>query len=378
MVIAFGAIRRNALRGVLTAFGILIGVAAVTIVVALSEGAERAISERIDSMGQNTLTVTPRESASSGVRDDDLPDLTEGDARAIGSEVDGVAASAPVLDGFSLVAYEDANTSAMLVGTTLEYFEARSWDLASGSPWNPSSEVVGERVCVVGQTIKQELFGVEDPVGRTLRIGRYPFRILGVLAEKGQTPFGQDQDNVIVMPIVTKRGKLSPTRPGGVSNILISANSGASMDRVRDQATALLRQRHSLEEGAESDFRIRGQDEFRATQQRIVGVLQTLLLSVATVSLVIGGIGIMNIMLVSVAERTYEIGIRMAIGAKENDILLQFLVEAVALSVLGGAAGAGLAAIAVHLLQSALDWPMSVSSVARTENAVPSGATGTG
>ncbi len=361
LLVALGALRRNALRGTLTAFGILIGVAAVTIVVALGEGATKAVSGRIDSLGENALIVIPEETQRSGVRDQKTPLLTEGDAAALAREANGVTAAAGFLTGFSQVEWSDSNTTVQVIGTTRDFFKVRAWKVESGSLWTAGAEKIGEKVVLVGSTVKEELFHGEDPVGHTVRIGRYPFTVIGVLASKGQTPFGRDQDNVVCMPAATMRARLQPTRPGQVSRILLSAASPGLSARVKREATAILRQRHHIEEGAESDFRIRSQEDFRKAQQAIMGVLSMLLLGIAGVSLVVGGIGVMNIMLVSVAERTREIGIRMAIGAREADIMLQFLVEAVVLAVAGGIAGALIATGAIAALAHALGWSMAVS-----------------
>ncbi|HMJ15757.1 MAG TPA: ABC transporter permease [Polyangiaceae bacterium] len=363
--LAFGALRRNLLRALLTAFGILIGVAAVTIVVALGEGANKAILGRIDSMGNNALLVIPEETAASGAKSGEkMPMLSEADGQALLRESSGIAAVAPVLRSFNQVSWRDANVSTQIMGSTLSFFPVGAWTIGSGTLWPASAENVAEKVCVIGSSVKANLFGDEDPVGHSVRIGRYPFTVVGVLAAKGQGPFGQDQDDVIVMPIATLRAKLAPTRPGAVDRLAIAAKSADGAARVERDVTAILRQRHDLTEGMENDFRVRSQEEFRRTQEQILGVLSALLLAIAAVSLVAGGIGVMNIMLVSVAERTHEIGIRMAIGARESDILLQFLVEAVVLCLAGGAAGALLAAFAVNALGSALGWAMSVSAEA--------------
>jgi putative ABC transport system permease protein len=363
--LALGALRRNLLRGALTAFGILVGVAAVTVVVALGQGATRAVSSRIDSLGENALTVIPEETMASGVRDRSrLAQLTEDDVRAIVREAPAVAATAPLLNGAAQVAFQDRNAPTQLIGTSLDFFAIRVWKTAAGSLWPKSSEALGDKVVVLGNAVKTDLFGNDDAVGRVVRIGRHPFRVVGVLESKGQSPFGRDQDAVVVMPAATMRAKLAPTPPGGVHRILLQAVGPEAAARAEREVTAILRQRHHLAEGAESDFRIRSQEEFRQTQDQILGVLRALLLSVAAVSLLVGGIGVMNIMLVSVAERTREIGIRMAIGARERDILLQFLVEAVVLALLGGLGGALLATAAIWALDGALGWPMRLSAEA--------------
>jgi putative ABC transport system permease protein len=347
---------------VLTAFGILVGVMAVSTVVALGEGARRVVSSRIDSMGDNALIVSPEETVQSGIRAGErLPILTEDDARALAREASSVAAAAPMLNGVAQVVWKDANASAQLIGTSLEFFTIRAWQPQHGELWTRAAETIGDKVCLLGSSVKLDLFGSEDAVGRSVRIGRHPFRVLGVLPEKGQGAFGQDQDNVVVMPAATMRAKLQPGYPGGVNRILLGAVNAAAAERVEREATAILRQRHRLVEDAENDFRIRSQEEFRRTQEQILGVLTSLLLSVAAVSLLVGGIGVMNIMLVSVAERTREIGIRMAIGAREVDVLLQFLIEAIILALLGGLAGALAALGAIAGLERLLEWPMELS-----------------
>jgi putative ABC transport system permease protein len=363
LVLALGALRRSPLRASLTAFGILVGVAAVTIVVALGDGATQQISGRIDSMGENALMVMPADTLKSGVRDERAVGvLTEADADALAEEAPAVEKSAPLLFSSAQVAWRDANTPTMIVGTKRAFLDIRRWKIATGALWGVSSETLGEKVCVIGVSVKTNLFGAEDPVGQVLRIGRHPFRILGVLEEKGQGPFGNDQDDVVLMPVATLRAKLLSTLPGQVGRILLQGTTPDSAAEVERQATSILRQRHGLTEGAENDFRIRSQEDFRRRQEGILGTLRTLLLSVALVSLIVGGIGVMNIMLVSVTERTREIGIRLAIGAREIDILFQFLVEAVVLSLLGGAAGALLAVVAVGAIAKALGWEMEVST----------------
>jgi putative ABC transport system permease protein len=365
LALALGALRRSPLRASLTALGILIGVAAVTIVVALGEGATQQVSSRIDSLGENALIVMPAETLRSGVRDERAAGiLTEADADAIAAEATAVERTAPILFSSATVAWRDANTSTTILGTRRSFLDVRKWKVESGQMWSVAADSIGEKVCVVGATVRENLFGAEDPVGQTLRIGRHPFIVVGVLEKKGQGPFGNDQDDVILMPVSTARSKLVPTLPGQVHRILIQGTSPDAVEEVERQTTAILRQRHGLTELAENDFRIRSQEDFRRRQEGILSTLRVLLLSIALVSLVVGGIGVMNIMLVSVTERTREIGIRMAIGARELDILVQFLVEAVVLSLLGGALGTLLAVLAVGAIANALDWQMGVSAEA--------------
>jgi putative ABC transport system permease protein len=375
LVLAAGAVRRNPLRSALTAFGILIGVAAVTVVVALGEGATQAVAGRIDSLGENALIVVPEETARSGVRDAAPPLLTEADALAL-REAPAVAATAPILSGSARVAWRDANAGTQIVGSTLDFFRIRVWSPAAGELWPVSAETLGEKVCVIGATVKTDLFGGQDAVGHLLRIGQQSYRVVAVMEAKGQGPFGGDQDDVVVMPIGTMRARLTPTRPGQVHRVLMSASSAARTESARRQASEILRQRHHLIEGTPDDFEIRSQEDFRKMQAAILGVLGLLLLAIAAVSLLVGGIGVMNIMLVSVAERTREIGIRMAIGAREGDILLQFLVEAMVLALIGGLGGAALAALGVQALAGWLEWQMAVSARALAVALATSSAVG--
>jgi putative ABC transport system permease protein len=350
------------LRAALTAFGILVGVAAVVVTVALGEGAEVAVRQKLESLGQNTLTIVPQQAPASGVgRDGFQPRLTEADGVAIAREASSVLLVAPILASRGEVSFAGYTIVADLIGTKREFTSLRNWPLASGELWTERTENTGGRHCVIGVGVARELFGDEDPIGRVLRVGQHPFRVLGVLAEKGPGAFGQEQDDIILMPIAAKRAKLQPTTPGRADQLLVQARGAAVLDAARSQVGALLRQRHTLAEGAEDDFAIRSEDGFRETQDRIVGVLRLLLTSIAAISLLVGGIGIMNIMLVSVSERTRDIGVRMAIGATRWDILIQFLTESVLLSVLGGLLGAALSVLAVAGLARALSLPMEPS-----------------
>jgi putative ABC transport system permease protein len=378
IVVAFGALRRSPLRATLTAFGILIGVAAVTIVVALGEGATAAVTASIDSLGENAMIVMPTDVVRSGLRSDGGGELTEGDARALRTEAPAIERVAPLIFSGAQVAWRDANATASVIGTTQDFFEVRRWKLASGVFWSPSAETIGEKVCIIGASIRREVFGGEDPVGQTLRINRHPFRVIGLLETKGSGPFGNDQDDVVITPLATMRGKIAPTRPGVVHRVLLQTVSPDSAPQAERQITSILRQRHHLAEGAENDFRIRSQEEFREKQEAILSVLSVLLLSIAAVSLVVGGIGVMNIMLVSVTERTREIGIRMAIGARTTDIMVQFLIEAVVLCLIGGAAGAILAALAIRGIANALEWKMGLSVDALSVALLTSTAIGVG
>ena len=359
--IALRAIQKNVLRATLTVLGILIGVAAVVTVTALGSGARESVGKQIESLGSNFIIVFPDSSSSSGARGAQGTGarLTEDDGRARAELVVG-----------------DKNTSTSVIGSNRDFFTVRNWKLQKGTLWDEHDEVLKTKVCVLGTTVKTKLFGDQDPIGKTLRIGRYNYKILGVLESKGQAPIGGDQDDQIVMPIGSMRARVFRTPAGFAGALMISATSSDTTDRAVNQITGILRQRHRIDEGKNPDFAIRTQQEFLALQQGIYGVLTALLVAVAAVSLVVGGIGIMNIMLVSVTERTREIGIRMAIGAREHDIRSQFLVEAIALSVIGGLLGLAVGGGATYGLGKVLEWNMSLSPAAVAASIGTSAATG--
>jgi putative ABC transport system permease protein len=275
-----------------------------------------------------------------------------------------ITGTAPFLGTSGQVVYGDKNVQTSLLGTKLPYFVIRKWKIAKGELWQESDELIKSKVCILGATVATSLFGTEDPVGRTIRIGRAPFHVIGVFEARGSSLFGDDQDDRIMMPTGTYRAHVLPTSPGRVDSILVGATSPETTTRAEEQITSILRQRHHIPDGQQQDFRTSSQAELRETQKTISLVLSALLMGVAAISLLVGGIGVMNIMLVSVAERTREIGIRMSIGARERDILLQFLIEAVVLSTIGGLIGAALGIGATFGLGRALDWNMVPSPVA--------------
>jgi putative ABC transport system permease protein len=290
--------------------------------------------------------------------------LTEEDGHAILRESTSIASIAPVLRSSVQVVYGDRNWNTSACGTTLSYLQVRSWSLARGAPWDPHDELARSKVVLVGQTVARNVFGTEDPVGRFLRMGRHPYRVIGVLASKGEAPFGGDQDDVVLMPIASFRARVMHTPPGFAGVLMASASGPDRTERAVTQIDSILRQRHRIDAGRDTDYVIRTQKEFAQMQDTVYSLLTGLLVLVATISLLVGGIGVMNIMLVSVTERTREIGIRMAIGAREGDIRTQFLVEATALAVLGGLAGALIGVLLIAVLRAILDWHMSLSSEA--------------
>ena len=372
------AITRNPLRASLTVLGILIAVAAVVTVDAIGVGGRERVSDQIDAIGSNFIVVFPQPSQVSGARaaQGSGMRLTEDDGRAILRESTSIAAIAPALRTIVQVVYGDQNWSTQAFGTRLPYFDVRNWAIDRGATWDAHDEATKSKVIVIGQTVARTLFGSEDPVGQTVRIGRYPYRVLGVLAPKGETPFGADQDDVVLMPSTSFRARVMRVPPGFAGALMASATSAETTEGAVRQIEAILRQRHRIEGDRASDFTIRTQKEFAAMKDRISAALSLLLLFVAAVSLVVGGIGVMNIMLVSVTERTREIGIRMAIGAREVDIQTQFLMEAVTLAFLGGVAGVLAGAGIVAALRVVLGWPMFVRPIASGVSVAVSAATG--
>jgi putative ABC transport system permease protein len=378
VLLALRAIRRNVLRASLTVLGILIGVAAVVTVTALGSGARESVSAEIQSIGSNFIIIWPERAISSGARGGvgTGPRLTEEDGLAILREDVSIAAVSPALRTRSQLVYGNHNWSTNVTGVTLPYYRVRNWSLVRGENWTERDEVLKSKVCVIGTTVQKELFGNEDPVGRLVRIGRYPYRVLGVLESKGEAPFGGDQDDSVFMPISSMRARIQRTSPGFAGVLMLSATSAETTERAVRLADSILRQRHHISDDAQPDFQIRTQKEFQEMQATIYNLLTVLLIFIAGISLVVGGIGVMNIMLVSVTERTREIGIRMAIGARENDIRTQFLVEAVVLALLGGIAGAVIGLGAIAGLRALLDWPMSLSTTALAISVATSGLTG--
>ena len=358
--IAVRAIIRSKLRAFLTVLGILIGVAAVVLVVSLGASVRERVLGEIATLGANTIYIWPQSTQASGAKQNESAKLTEADGEAIAREATSIAVVTPFSGTSAQVLAGDRNATTQVMGASQSYFQVRAYTFAKGGVWTDSDELLKSKVCVIGDTVRENLFGTGDGMGQYIRIGRHPFKVIGVLTRKGQSPFGEDQDDRIIMPIGSLRARVMPSSPGRVEMLMASATDDRTVDRAVMQIEQILRQRHQIDPDDEPDFVIRTQAEFRRSQEQIFATLGVLLSSIAAVSLLVGGIGVMNIMLVSVTERTREIGIRMAIGAREGDILFQFLIEAVTLSVIGGlfgiAAGAGL----IRLIAGALDWKMEV------------------
>jgi putative ABC transport system permease protein len=334
---AWRAMTANKLRTFLTMLGMVIGVGAVILMLAIGQGAQVLVRQAIGSMGSNLFIVLSGFSTAAGVRSGsgNVPTLTVRDARAI-AELPSIAAVAPMQPGSSQLVYGSNNWNTQVYGTTPSYLDVRDWRLASGYAFTDTEMRSASRVALVGQTVVQQLFGDEDPVGKTLRIRNSPFVVIGVLARKGQSMDGRDQDDTVLVPLTSAQRTLFGSQfPDSVRMILVQATSDQMMVRAERAMTELLRERHRIPEGADLDFTIRNLSAVADVQAQTTKVMSLLLGAVASVSLVVGGIGIMNIMLVSVTERTREIGIRMAIGARRRDILLQFLLEAIIVSVVG-------------------------------------------
>jgi putative ABC transport system permease protein len=345
--IALGALRVNKLRSSLTMLGIVIGVAAVITMIAVGSGAQERVEEQIRGLGTNLIVVLPGSVTSGGVRmgAGSRTTLTEDDAYAIQREVAGVQTAAPALRGTGQVVAGSANWSTVFYGVTPEYFEARNWVVASGKIFEPSDVAGSAKVALLGDTVARNLFGDADPIGQVIRIRKVPITVIGTLEPKGQSLMGFDQDDVILMPISTVRNRVlggSQVQRRAVGSISVKVRDGEDMLAVESEIRNLLRQRHRLQPGQEDDFAMRNLAEVLSAREESSRVMTLLLAAVASVSLLVGGIGIMNIMLVSVTERTREIGLRMAVGARARDILNQFLVEAVTLALIGGLLGVAL------------------------------------
>jgi putative ABC transport system permease protein len=360
VLIALRMVRRNKLRAGLTVVGITIGIAAVVTMIALGRGARESVASTVSSLGSNALIVFPQSGHASGARTAGGSRISELDCDALPRESTSIKLCSPFMRASAQAVYEGQNTKTSVIGSRLNYFEARNLKVEKGEKWTAESETTNEKVCLIGHTTQRDLFGTSDPIGRYLRIGRYTYRILGILEAKGNSPFGEDQDQIVLMPITTLRTHIVYARPIDVHGLMLSATSPETVERAKKQTTEILRQRHHLADGSEDDFAIRTQAELQSLQEGIFGMLSALLVGIAAVSLVVGGIGVMNIMLVSVTERTREIGIRMAIGAREDDIMVQFLMEAVVLALAGGVVGAALGFGLIAGLSAALGWSMTV------------------
>jgi putative ABC transport system permease protein len=364
--VAFRALGRNKLRSLLTALGIIIGVACVIATIGIGEGARLQTENQLRSLGTNFLMIFPGTTTSSGARTGwgGSSKLSSDDVEAVRREVGSVAYVSASIRTVAQVIAGNQNWSTSIQGGEVDWPLIRSWNVAAGQFFTDQDNRTASKVCVLGKTVAANLFGDEDPVGKTIRIKNIPFRVAGVLEAKGGSMMGQDQDDLVVAPYETVRKKLMGTT--SVGSILASAASNEEVSRAQDEITALLRQRHRINKaaGQDDDFMIRSQTEMLQQAEAQSRTMSTLLWSIAGVSLLVGGIGIMNIMLVSVTERTREIGVRMAIGAKGGDIRAQFLVEAVALALAGGTVGIGLGLGIQRFVARVAGWPVALEPTA--------------
>jgi putative ABC transport system permease protein len=360
--IALRALRRNKMRSVLTALGIIIGVGAVIAMVGIGNGAKSQVEAQIASLGQNVVLVFSGNFSSSGARSGwgGAGTMTIDDAVAIEREVPGVLAVSPEVRARQQVLANGLNWNTQVLGEGIDYLNIRDWPLSDGAMFTDQDVRSAAKVCIIGKTIADQLFPNEDVVGQSLRIRNIPFKILGVLTSKGLSVMGQDQDDVLVVPYTSLMKRISGRT--NIGSVTVQAQSPAVSANVQRDIADLLRQRHRMGPGRDDDFTIRGQQEIADAATATTRTMTVLLGAIAGVSLIVGGIGIMNIMLVSVTERTREIGIRMAVGAHARDILLQFLIEAITLSLLGGIIGIALGVSAAKILSAVAGWPTLISA----------------
>lgn len=361
--ISLRALRTNKMRSFLTMLGIIIGIAAVIAMMAVGSGASYVISQQIASIGSNIILVIPGSTTSGGIRTGGgAQTLNSDDVKAIMTECPSVALASGTVRSSGQVVYGNLNWSTLIMGGTPELFDIREWPVVIGRSIEQQDVDSAGKVCLLGQTVAENLFGSADPIGKIIRIKKIPFTVIGVLERKGQSPQGTDQDDTVFVPLRTAQRNLS--RAGHSNNIgavIVQAKSEKLLVDAEEEINSLLNQRHRITGSKESDFTTRNLSEILAVAEKSAQAMSLLLGAVASISLIVGGIGIMNIMLVSVTERTREIGIRMAIGARKNDILLQFMTEAVMLTLIGGLIGIALGAAGATVVSKILSWPTLIS-----------------
>jgi putative ABC transport system permease protein len=355
LIMALKEIRRNVLRSGLTVLGIVIGVAAVIIIVTLGAGTTAQVGSEISKMGSNMLTLMQGGNHRMGGAAGSSPPFEMADVEALRREIPDIAAIAPYAQRLAQIIAGNENRRSNVVGTTGEFTVVRNWNLTAGRTFTPAEEQAGKAVCIVGATIQEEMFPGQDPIGAPIRVGKISCEIVGVLESKGQVMFGGDQDLVVAMPIRTYQRRLAGSNR--IPQIFISAFTPEGLDSLKDQVTEIMRERRRIDEDQDSNFNVLDMTEVSEVMESTIGVMTTFLSAIAAVSLLVGGIGIMNIMLVSVTERTREIGIRLAIGATEQEVMMQFLVEAAMLSAFGGLAGIVLGLIGAASVAPAINVP---------------------
>ena len=355
LLLALREIRRNLLRSFLTVLGIVIGVGAVITMVTLGNGATRMVADQISSLGTNLLMLRPGQRLGPGRDSAGAPNFKLSDVEAIQQQINGLQTVAPVVGSSVTLVAGTQNWSSTVSGTTNAYFTTGNWKLAGGRQFNDDEESNGKAVCIIGNTVKKELFAGQSPLGNSVRVKSFDCEIIGVLAAKGQGGGGMDQDDTVLMPLRTAQRRLTGSLD--VSSLMISLKDGVNSAQAIAQIHSLMRERRKLAENADDNFNVMDTKQLAETLSGTIGTMTALLGAVAAVSLLVGGIGIMNIMLVSVTERTREIGIRLTIGALENEVLLQFLIEAVVLSAFGGLVGVALAFLACIGISGAMNMP---------------------
>jgi len=359
--VAMSALKRNKLRSFLTMLGIIIGVASVITMLAIGQGSKKSIEDQISSMGSNMLFVMPGTMRMGGVQQGTSSSqrLTVSDMNAIKTECSAVIAVSPEVRSSGQAVYGSSNWPTTIYGGNEEYLQIRSWSIVNGRNITDSEAKGSAKVCLIGRTVADELFGEGiDPTGETVRFKNIPFKIIGVLKEKGQNSFGQDQDDVLIAPYTTVQKRiLAQTH---IQSIQMSARSAEESELAQTQVEEVLRRTHKLRENEDNDFEVRSQEELATTMTSVMDILTILLGAIAGISLLVGGIGIMNIMYVSVTERTREIGLRMSIGGRGIDILMQFLIESILLSVFGGLIGILLGLLASKVVAALTSWPITV------------------
>ncbi|HWV79937.1 MAG TPA: ABC transporter permease [Hyphomicrobiaceae bacterium] len=364
--IALTALRANTLRSILTTLGIIIGVASVIVMVAVGTGARSEVDRQIASLGSNMLVVFPgstRVGGRAGGAGTRLP-LSERDLQALREKIPGVVAISGLLQGSGPVVYGNANWTTSFMGVHDQFNEVRDWPVIEGRGFTPNETKTAARVALVGKTVVDKVFNGGNPVGATIRVMNVPFQVVGVLDSKGQNSFGRDQDDVIMLPMSAARGRIvgrSKLVNDNVGNIHVKFDAGMDLAEAQALMENLLRQRRSIKPGAEDDFNVRNLSEFMRARTSALTTMGWLLAATSAISLIVGGIGIMNIMLVSVTERTREIGLRMAVGGRRRDILMQFLVEAVALCLLGGLIGVAIGVTTAAVVAMSAQWPILIA-----------------
>jgi putative ABC transport system permease protein len=360
ILLSLREIRRNLMRSILTILGIVIGVAAVITMVTLGTGATASVTSEIESMGSNLLFMMPGQENSEGGRRVEAKSFDYSDAVAIERDIEGLAAVAPMAQGSSQVIYGNQNRSVSVVGSTNGYIICQNWVIAEGRAFTDSETRAGNAVCIIGSTVREKLFGSQDPIGSNVRLKNISFKVIGTFESKGAVAFGsQDQNDFVMIPIRAFQRRISGNTD--IFSIMVSARSGVSTDKVKEDLQLLMHDRRRIAEGKENDFTVTDMKEIVSKISTVTGILTGLLSAIAGISLLVGGIGIMNIMLVSVTERTREIGIRLAIGALERDVLKQFLLEAMVLTSMGGLIGITLGLSAAALIAHFLNFSTGVS-----------------